>query len=131
MEYTNILSEHWGKKIVGIVCDYPDKFADELVLTLEDGTSIKFYHQQDCCECVCIEDIDIDPQELVGSVLVSMEEAYNQEFDDCDESQTWTFYNIQTNNTCATIRWWGTSNGYYSESVHISVTHASDVDDED
>lgn len=36
---------------------------------------------------------------------------------DYDDSYTWTFYTIVNFDVAVTLRWYGSSNGYYSESV--------------
>lgn len=91
-------------------------------LTFEgDQGSYEFYHVQDCCESVQIEDINGSLSDLVGSPILQADEetgetpvAYEK---DIFESCTWTFYRFATAKGYVVVRWLGTSNGYYSESV--------------
>jgi hypothetical protein len=91
----------------------------ELYFITTEDEEFKLYHQQDCCESVSIEDICGDLNDLVGSPILLAEEVEGDCERDPDEyeSHTWTFYKISTNKGSVTIRWYGTSNGYYSESV--------------
>lgn len=96
----------------------------ELVITTSDDKVYKMYHQQDCCETVSIEEIIGDMNDLLNSPITMAEEVTQEGTDpDCDSS-TWTFYKFATNKGYVTIRWFGESNGYYSESVDfIEVMH--------
>lgn len=91
---------------------------DELIFTVDDGTKYKLYHEQDCCEQVKIEDVVGDLRDLVGMPILIAEEASSRgEIKEDCESYTWTFYKLATQKGHVTIRWYGTSSGYYSESV--------------
>ena len=98
---------------------------DEVVFNTVDGDVYKMLHFQDCCESVYIESIVGDLQDLVGEPIVRAEEAEDlfdlikksNEEESRDESYTWTFYKLATRKGYVDIRWYGSSNGYYSESV--------------
>lgn len=114
-EYANI-NELIGKTIKSI------KIVDECEIQIicEDGDKYVFYHEQDCCENVYIESIGGDIQNLVGKPVIMADESCNSEgdpLDKWDESFTWTFYRFATIKGYVDIRWYGESNGYYSESV--------------
>lgn len=95
---------------------------DTLVFEQEDGEAYEFYHEQDCCEHVRIEDICGDLEDLQGSPILLAEEvnSYDKEppSDDC-ESYTWTYYKFATIKGYVDVRWLGESNGYYSEAVYF------------
>lgn len=92
---------------------------NEIIFECTDGAKYKMFHYQDCCEDVHIDDICGDLRSLIGDeILDAREETGNlPKKDEYDESYTWTFYILRTIKDTVTIRWYGTSNGYYSESV--------------
>ncbi len=103
---------------------------DELRLYLSDTNYVRFYHSQSCCESVYIEDICGDLKDLVGAPLVEAEEVSDELYEaehtpEYSESYTWTFYKFRTRKGSVTVRWFGSSNGYYSESVDVEVVDTS------
>ena len=97
---------------------------DEIRIELEDGREFRLHHMQDCCESVAIEDVNGDLADLVGEVVVAegssnSDEPKPEEYP--DDSFTWTFYRLGTQRGTVVIRWYGASNGYYSESVDFDA----------
>lgn len=99
--------------------------SDEVIFTTEKAEFFKMRHYQNCCEEVSIEDIIGDINDILHTPILEAYEATNSEYhpedkdmsEKSDSSFTWTFYRIVTIKGVMTIRWFGTSNGYYSESV--------------
>lgn len=101
--------------------------ADEMIFVRDDGAKFMFYHEQDCCESVGIVDIVGELTDLVGYPLTMAEEVgegseevpeeHKEHLYYFEDSHTWTFYKFATVQGYVTVRWLGTSNGYYSEGV--------------
>lgn len=110
-----------GKKITQVTgLEYG---SDEVSFEFEDGAAADMWHEQDCCETVQIEDVVGDVADLIDAIVLDAREESGDEEQDTEscESSTWTFYIIQTNKGAVTIRWLGTSNGFYSESVSFRM----------
>jgi len=103
-----------GRTLVRIERDYAGD--EKLTFTTDDGKEFLMYHEQDCCETVLIESIVGDLDDLLNTPITMAEVAANNS-ENGDMSQTWTFYKLATIKGYVDIRWFGTSNGYYSESV--------------
>lgn len=76
------------------------------------------HHEQDCGETVYVEDIVGDIDDIINSPILSASEVIKKEgYNDDLDSTTWTFYKIATRKGDVHIRWFGESNGHYSEEV--------------
>jgi hypothetical protein len=109
-----------GKTLTGVSGEVD---GDEVVFQCDDGSTFKLHHSQDCCESVSIESITGDLADLIGVPILRAEEVTSDttpadfKHDYEPESQTWTFYKLATVKGWVDIRWFGQSDGYYSESV--------------
>ena len=88
---------------------------DEMIFHGEE--SYKFYHEQDCCELIEIEDIDGDVDAKNFRLCTAEEVSRSSGGAGGLDSATWTFYRFRGPNFNLVVRWGGYSNGYYSESV--------------
>jgi len=111
------LEELVGKTLAAVTQD--GRASIDFVTTT--GDRYRMHHRPDCCESVEIEDVAGDLQDLVGTPIVMAEASTNsgdpKQQDYQDASFTWTFYKLATARGHVTIRWYGSSNGYYSEGV--------------
>lgn len=115
------ISELLGKTIISVTG--AETGGDEIIFKCSDGSVYRMYHEQDCCEAVYVEDIcgTIDdilniPLTMAEEISDPMGEPSPSDFAyDC--SWTWTYYKFASVKGYVTIRWYGESNGYYSERV--------------
>lgn len=118
------MMEYKDLPIVGKTCtSVYARGKGEVRFICDDGSQWEMWHYQDCCEDVHIEDICGDLEDLTGVPLLVAEACTNA---DVKEQCTWTFYRFSTIKGSVTIRWIGTSNGYYSEEVDFEEVGEKD-----
>lgn len=113
-----------GKTIISI--DGAEHNSDEIKIHCDDGSVYMMSHYQSCCENVSVEDVCGDIGDLLDTpILDAREETSTNQAPPASEyepeSYTWTFYILRTIKGSVTLRWFGSSNGYYSESVNFEL----------
>lgn len=133
----SVLAGKTIKQIVGL-----EAGSERAKFYCTDGTEFWMSYYNDCCASCSIEDIAGDISDILNSEILLAEEVssskpnektleerkarykaeknpYYETFESwlesCYESETWTFYKLSTIKGSITIRWYGSSNGYYSE----------------
>lgn len=111
-------------ELIGVVMERVENIHDEEILfEAVDGRKWKLWHEQDCCENVSLEDVVGELSDLVGKPILRADEDSNDggpegwDKPEYIDSYTWTFYNFATIKGHVTLRWFGESNGCYSERV--------------
>lgn len=118
-EQQNLFNTLKGKVITDV--HGLDKNSKHVSFLFSDGSCINMFHYQDCSEEVIIDDICGDIDDLLNAMILDIElvTSNTDRKDEWDESFTWSFYKIKTNKGYVTIKWYGVSNGFYSETVDI------------
>lgn len=120
-----------GAKITDV--SQGDEYDFLLTISTNKGLTLKFYHEQDCCESVWLEDGFDDLKSMIGKEILDIEYIFNQTdepLEDVDDSYTWHYTNIKTIDKDCQLRFFGTSNGFYSEDIDFTIDalyHKEDV----
>jgi len=114
-------------EVYGKIVEKIDYSKDEFVLSFTDGTQLKFYHEQYCCEKVYITQFVFSIPEIkgfasiIGKELKSIKESYKKgEW----EYGTYTETKLEFDTSCGKfeVHWYGESNGWYDENVSFQVS---------
>lgn len=101
-----------GAKVVAIL---GLKYGSHKVEIVTDRGTLEMYHNQGYGEDAQVEDVTPDAPDIVGKVIVAVEEREQEQHN--DRGDNWTFYEFTTNDSSMTIRWCGYGGTYYSVSI--------------
>ena len=94
----------------------------ERIVFRNDAETYTMLHERDSCESEMVEDVVGDVTDLIGAPIVAACEERRSKGspgDDCEGFCRWTFYRVATIKGAVTICWFGSSSGYYPESVLV------------
>ena len=124
MRFANF-SDLVGVTLKGV---HVDDAEDRIRFVAEDGREWLMHHPQECCESVFIDDICGSVDDLIGSPITQADESSNEPTAEevvpkerRDAAMLWTFYRVGTAKGLVVLRWWGSSNGYYSVVVNFDL----------
>ncbi len=120
-----------------------ERNSEQIKFFCSDGSEFRLTYYQDCCASCSIEDINGEVEDLLNCRVLLAEEVssdkpdlieqvkrrLNKKDDDnyfSEDSETWTFYKLSTIKGFMTIRWYGSSNGYYSETATFEKRKQND-----
>jgi hypothetical protein len=128
VKFEDLLGQH--------IADWQGKEGDgEIIIVTVEGNTYRMHHSQDCCEYVYVESIVGDWSDLILLPLLKAEVVTHGDVNppeitkvfDYQDSFTWTFYKLATARGYVDIRWYGSSNGYYSEGVDFNLVSGPGV----
>jgi len=99
---------------------------------LSDGSIFEMAYYPECCASCSILEMDCTPEDFIDQEILNAEEVGGGETPAPDseyapESYTWTFMKFTTSKGHFTIRWYGESNGYYSETPSCVLLPADEA----
>lgn len=110
-------SELLGKTIVNISGLQVGSY--KVVFETDDGYIYVMFHNQECCEEVCIKDVCGNVEDLLNAPIRIAEEKEGELKTDEDGDSMFTFYTLATIKGYVDIQWLGSSNGWYSIGVSL------------
>ena len=122
-ELENINTLIAGRKVLAV--SGTQHLSEKVRILVEGAGVLTFEHQPDCCEKVylVVDDKD-DFVGLRGATVIYLELAESgvkrvikDEYG--DSTETWTFLRLCTSQGPYTFRFYGSSNGYYSEAPAV------------
>jgi hypothetical protein len=116
-------SELKGKTLTRIEGGVGD---DTMKFHTNDGDIFQLKYYRDCCASCTVEEIHGDLSDLIDTPILAAELVVSKDNPPgvrikYQESFTWSFYKLSTIKGSVTIRWYGESNGYYSETVDFEL----------
>jgi hypothetical protein len=125
------------EQLIGLTVTSAIAINDKLLPSFSCGTTAKFWHRQSCCETVRLIDGEADLPNLIGKKIIGIDKT-----EDCEtvpenessylrDSHTLTILTIIVGDeeidpkNVVQISWFGESNGYYCETVDLTINKGS------
>lgn len=109
--------------LIGEVLTSITKSKEQIFIATQSNKMFVMEHQQDCCESVDIHEILGDANDVIGLPIIKAEELESSKHvdavDESADSFTWTYYELATEKGRYVVKWFGSSNGYYSETPSL------------